>query len=337
MKIQVPESWQAALEEISSSCPRRVLILGAVDVGKSTLCFYLLQGLLKHGWQVALVDADVGQKDVGPPATVGLRHFREDIPPRPLEAEKLYFVGSTSPVGHLLPLVVGTRLLCDQSKGRITLINTTGLIHGPGVALKNYQIESLRPDLILALERNHELDPILSGYRYFPIRRLEVSPLSRSKGPRERQQRREEAYRQHFAQAVRITLALDKLVIQRPPRRWRRNLLCAVSDQKEVLSLAILEEIDFTHRTVTLFTPANPYRIRVLICGSLYVSRLGEELGKVRPRREALPSEKPHSLRAQRPYRERPGLSRLQGLTQRRGKKKNLSGPKGHNVLEKGE
>ena len=338
MKIHAPLSWQETLNEVLERRPRRLLILGGVDVGKSTLAHYLLQGLVEQGLRVALVDADVGQKEVGPPATVGLRHFEKVLPAScPWEAERLYFVGSTTPVGHLLPLVVGTKLLCDQAQADVTLINTTGLIRGPGLALKTYKIEALAPELIVALQRENELEAILSGFRHLAIKRLEVSPLSRTKNFAERKQRREEAYRQHFAQAHRVTLSLDKLVVQRRPRQWRRNLLCAVANQKRILALAILEEYDLAQGRVTLFTPANPYEIRILICGSLYVSRLGEELGKVRPRRATPPSGRPHTRPASSPPRETPARPRSPRLGRKLWKKRSLPGPKDRTAPEKGE
>jgi polynucleotide 5'-hydroxyl-kinase GRC3/NOL9 len=111
---------------------------------------------------------------VGPPATVGLRMCRslQDLDSASLaRADRLAFVGATSPQGHLLPLVVGTRLLLDEAReqGADTIVtDTTGLVSGVyGQLLKFHKIAVLRPDLVVGLERGEELQPLLGVVRRF--------------------------------------------------------------------------------------------------------------------------------------------------------------------------
>ncbi len=347
--LDIPPLWAQALAYLKESRPRRVLILGATDAGKSTLCFYLAENLLKRGVSVAVVDADVGQKDIGPPTTIGLKHFEDEIPPeRPLMAEALYFVGSTTPVGHLLPLVVGTRWLCDQSQAEVTIINTTGLVRGPGIPLKSFQIESLRPDIILALERQGELEPILSAYRYLEILPLPVSTKALPKTPTERRHRRQEAFRRHFERAQTVSLSLKDLVLQRLPQKGlRRHLLCGVADKEaQVLALGIIEEFDPAHGRITILTPVPKERIKILICGSLYLNRLGEELGRdllappLRRRPYAKvrssPSPRPRSPQGRLPLGERTRQPKSPVPRKRPRNQKSPFGPGGRNVPEKG-
>lgn len=49
-----------------------MLVLGGTERGKSSYCHFLVQQLCGASARVAFVDADIGQKDVGPPATVSL-------------------------------------------------------------------------------------------------------------------------------------------------------------------------------------------------------------------------------------------------------------------------
>ncbi len=347
--LDIPPLWAQALAYLKERRPKKVLILGATDVGKSTLCFYLAKNLLKNGVSVAVIDADVGQKDIGPPTTIGLRHFENEIPPgRPLMAEALYFVGSTTPVGHLLPLVVGTRWLCDQSKAEVSIINTTGLVRGPGIPLKSFQIESLRPNIILALERQGELEPILSAYRYLEILRLPVSTKVLPKSPTERRYRRQEAFRRHFEGAQTVFLSLEDLILQRLPQKGlRRYLLCGVADKRaQVLALGIIEEFDPAHGRVTILTPAPRERIKILICGSLYLNRLGEELGRdpltplkrrSYPKARSFPSPRLRSRRGQPPLGERSRQLKSPVSRKRLRNQKSPRGPRGRNVPEKGE
>ena len=151
-----------------------ILLVGGLDSGKSTLASRIARASIEAGLQVGFLDADVGQSTVGPPATVGLRMCRsvQDLDPASLaRADRLAFVGATSPQGHLLPLVVGTRLLLDEAReqGADTVVtDTTGLVSGVyGQLLKFHKIAVLRPDLVVGLERGEELQPLLGVVRRF--------------------------------------------------------------------------------------------------------------------------------------------------------------------------
>jgi polynucleotide 5'-kinase involved in rRNA processing len=105
---------------------------------------------------------------LGPPATLGLGLFP---PRRPgddgLFPEALYFVGQTSPVGAILEVAVGCRVLADEAALRgVTrlVVNTSGLVAGPAaLRLKRAELELLNPTLLLALEQDRELELLLRG------------------------------------------------------------------------------------------------------------------------------------------------------------------------------
>ena len=67
----IPRSWHSALNALIEMEQGKVVIVGAQDAGKSTLCTFLANGLLKDGVVPRLVDADIGQADIGPPTTLG--------------------------------------------------------------------------------------------------------------------------------------------------------------------------------------------------------------------------------------------------------------------------
>jgi polynucleotide 5'-hydroxyl-kinase GRC3/NOL9 len=66
-----------------------------------------------------------------------------------------------------MELTVGCRRLADQAVScQVTrlVVNTSGFIQGPGaLRLKKAQVELLQPGLILALQRDRELEPLLRG------------------------------------------------------------------------------------------------------------------------------------------------------------------------------
>jgi polynucleotide 5'-hydroxyl-kinase GRC3/NOL9 len=89
---RMPSAWLDAARQIIREGVRHVLVLGAVDVGKSTFCRELLRAANGAGKAARLIDSDVGQKMVGPPACVTLGQTTSDAE---LSLLELVFVGTT--------------------------------------------------------------------------------------------------------------------------------------------------------------------------------------------------------------------------------------------------
>ena len=144
--------------------------------------------------RIAIVDADVGQSSLGPPTTIGLgvvaAPFQrlQELPPA-----ALYFVGATSPRGHLVPMIVGTKRLVDGAQrlevGQV-IIDTCGFISADGgQALKYYQIDLVDPDVVVCLQRGEECEPLLLAFRHGHrprILRLRASHACRRRSLEER-------------------------------------------------------------------------------------------------------------------------------------------------------
>src|SRR5437773_5789241 len=112
--MTVDPSWEMAVAQARDA--RVVLVIGETDTGKTSFTTYLANRLLAENLSVGVVDADLGQSDIGPPTTVGLGRLCPPVE-RLADAEVLglYFVGSTSPQGHLLPTVLGTRMMTEKA------------------------------------------------------------------------------------------------------------------------------------------------------------------------------------------------------------------------------
>lgn len=279
--IDIPAPWRTAAEQILKRQWHRILVLGATDRGKSTYCAFLGQSLSAAGFRVAFVDADVGQKDVGPPATISLAYLDEalELSQAPLAA--LYFVGAVSPIGHLLPVVVGTKRMVEAAQAPFVIIDTSGLVTGSGRVLKTFQIDSLRPQVIVALEKEQELGPIVRACRNYNVIRLRSSPQTKAKPIDIRRAARAQAFRTYFEGAREHRLRLRQLVVQRGfvSVRLAHHLLCGLADsQGEGLGLAIVRQVNFRRGTVSLLTPVARQAIRILQLGSLYLSSDGCEL-----------------------------------------------------------
>ena len=77
MEIIPPKEWYAPLDVLEKEKGIAIL-LGATDTGKSTLAKFLIFNLCQRGLMVALVDADIGQSFLVPPATIGFAVFKSD-------------------------------------------------------------------------------------------------------------------------------------------------------------------------------------------------------------------------------------------------------------------
>jgi polynucleotide 5'-hydroxyl-kinase GRC3/NOL9 len=212
-----PSAWGAALESLQQA--QTILLVGASDTGKTTFLAWLANMLQAQGKRIAIVDADVGQSSLGPPTTIGLglviQPFQslQELPPA-----ALYFVGSVSPQGHFLPVIIGTKRMVNRAQ-RLevdqVIVDTCGFIsEDGGQTLKRYQIDVVRPDVVVCLQRASECEPILLGLRYGQqprILRLRASHDCRRRDRDERRLYRERSLRTYFARPKIVTLSWDDL------------------------------------------------------------------------------------------------------------------------------
>lgn len=215
--IDIPPAWKDSADQILDKYWRRILVIGAMDRGKSTYCTFLAQLLHAAGAHIAFVDADVGQKDVGPPATISLTYPDAAHPLVQARPAAIYFVGAVSPAGHFPRTVIGTKRMTEAAAAPFVIINTTGLVHGSGELLKALQIESLQPDVVIALERGQELGSIIKAHRHYNIIRLRPSYRAAPKSNRARKEARALAFRSYFERAQPIIHDLRELIFQRSP------------------------------------------------------------------------------------------------------------------------
>lgn len=173
-------STPASADAISrAGAASSVLLIGGMDTGKSTLAVAIARDALGRGRTVALVDADIGNSTIGPPACVGLKIIRseKDIADRSA-ADRLHFVGGISPDRLVLQHVIATTALAHAGTemADLVIVDTTGSVSGViGQTLKYHKIELIRPNLVLALQRGGELEPVIGMLRRFFA--VDVLPL----------------------------------------------------------------------------------------------------------------------------------------------------------------
>lgn len=227
--LDITPAWEDAAQRFLETAGV-TLVLGGPDAGKSTLCQYLVSRAYAAGEPVALVDLDLGQSHLGPPGALGLGLFPPRFPgDRSLFPEGLYFIGQTSPVGAILEVAVGCRVLVDlaraQGVGRV-VINTSGLVRGVAAhRLKQAEVELLQPQLLLALDREGELSPLLRTLGHgSQTLLLPVSSRAVRRSFEERRRYREERFRRYLEQAQPLDFFLKEVVWQGPLLGWGEPL-----------------------------------------------------------------------------------------------------------------
>jgi polynucleotide 5'-hydroxyl-kinase GRC3/NOL9 len=200
------------------SCKKGIIfLLGETDTGKTTFANNLIKKLVEKKKRVAFVDSDVGQSTIGPPTTIGLKIVNNEYDLINKSFDELYFVGSLSPRGHFLPMLIGTyklsRLFLNEVEA--TVIDTTGLVHGNlGMVLKFHKIELVEPQYVILFERNKELKPykdILKNNNKINTILLNVSKDIKERGYEQRRKYREDQFKKYFDNANIKTLDLRRI------------------------------------------------------------------------------------------------------------------------------
>ena len=295
LALDLPQEWQRAAEGVEAE-GGIALILGASSAGKTTLLKYLVGRLGHRGQRVGVVDADIGQSTLGPPATIsGVVFDPHSQPIETVEPQELFFVGSTSPAGYLLQTVVGTKKLVEwveSSGASFTLVDTTGMVQGAVASqLKFHKIDLLRPRHLLVLQRSGELESLVRPFvdrKTLRIYRLPVSPMARSRNPQERKAYREKKFRGYFKGASVELLSISRLAFlhqtashfTRSKGGFPRYLLVGLNDaENRTLALGIVEAFDRESQELFIYTPLRDLTpLRYLVLGSLRVDPNGREL-----------------------------------------------------------
>ncbi|MCL6475274.1 MAG: hypothetical protein K6U75_09510 [Firmicutes bacterium] len=216
---QNPE-WEQALQALATQ-KARVMVLGARDVGKTTFATLLANRQLAHGIRTAIVDADVGQSEIGPPTTIGMGLVEMPVPTlHAVVPRAIYFVGSNTPRGRMLETVNGVRAMVTKAQeagAESVIVDTTGFVTGAAARrLKCAKVEAVRPQFVVAIQRKDELEHILRSIERRNLRliRLPVPETVMVKSPEMRQQRRVMRFFRYFQDARLHTFALSDIACE---------------------------------------------------------------------------------------------------------------------------
>jgi polynucleotide 5'-hydroxyl-kinase GRC3/NOL9 len=284
-----PPSWDKPIEAILGlqKRPVVVMILGGIDCGKSSLCTYLLNKLIDGKRKVAILDGDLGQSDIGPSATVGYGFTSRCIPELyNLKLKNAFFVGVTSPITALSKTIEGlttieTEVL--QGQADFVLINTDGFVSGEvAVKYKTDLVKALKPDVIIAIQMQDELAPLIASLQT-PIFTVEPSFALKQRPPEKRKIIREMTYSRYLKNAKLQCYPKSQMTIE--PRNAIPNkqepekgiLLGIYSRGNKFLGIGVLREVNSLRKTLKVQTAVSAKPFRVVI-GKVFINEKFQEI-----------------------------------------------------------
>jgi polynucleotide 5'-hydroxyl-kinase GRC3/NOL9 len=283
------ENWaDVVAERIVGTSPLhkgKLLLLGAADTGKTTLMSALVERLARSQ-PVALVDADVGQSHIGPPTTVGWTVIGGRVglaPPKcseeapTLDARGIAFVGDVTPVGHLLQLAAALALCVEQTQqaAKVVLIDTPGLVTGGAACSLWWTVQRLlRPERIIAIQRENELNELLGGLQagISAVERIKTPAELRRKSPEARQEHRRRLFEDYFQDATDGTLDLKCLAVRSTQRMTPDNLVGRIVGLTDAagqdMAIGVIERWQAQKTQMTIRAPQlDIQRVRCLTIG----------------------------------------------------------------------
>jgi len=261
----IPSSWKTLVNATLELSSPKILAVGTTDSGKSTLCTYLTNMLLDKYRRVSVIDADVGQSDIGPPATIGLGTTDEYLLSlADLDPVSMFFVGHTSPTPVKDKVISGIKKLMQFTGEDPLIINTDGWIGcDEASAFKARMIDEVSPDLVAAIQTDDQLSPILNATRTTAL--VVYSPTAAKKrGRDERRRLRELSYRKHLADSVSRNIDFTKATLvgaelkngrlRAAPQRLH-SMIGFLDDDELLLNIGILKCVEQKERIMKIYTP----------------------------------------------------------------------------------
>ena len=225
-KVEIPadgeeplDEWVTIADSIIDSCPDGcvVAVMGPTDSGKTSFTALLANRSLLRGLPPAVIDADVGQADIGPPGFVSM-----SMPDswvlwlRQLNPDAIRFVGSIEPgpvAGRILSSVASLVSLSKARGAANVFIDTDGWV--TGWAALEYKADLAR------LARAHYVVVLGDHYLYSYLQRVVDAEVAFVRSPQvlaarsveDRRELRSENYRR-FLEGEERVIDLTKVKVQ---------------------------------------------------------------------------------------------------------------------------
>jgi polynucleotide 5'-hydroxyl-kinase GRC3/NOL9 len=263
----IPPSWVESVKGLMGfqKKPAIAMVMGKVDSGKTSFCTYLINKLISAKHKVAIIDGDLGQSDIGPPCTVAYAFTTKPLTELyELKAENAFFVGATSPSEAVNKTIEGLALMKAEILEKTTdfvVVNTDGWVEGEeAVKYKAQLAEKFEPHVVLCIQQENELEPLLATLTEFRKIVIDSSSVAKQRSREKRKNLREMSYAKYLTDAKLRSLPLNQLAIEEKTalpigQSEGDGLLLGLYDgQRKFLGIGILREVDSVKKTLKVLT-----------------------------------------------------------------------------------
>lgn len=167
----IPTSWTEAFQAVETiqNKPAVIMVMGKIDSGKSSFSTHLVNKLVDGKIKVAIIDGDLEQADIGPPCTVAYGYtVRKITEIHEVKMSNAFFIGTVSPIQTINRTIEGLAAMqqeiIQKAEADYVIINTDNCVESESaVNYKTQLVNQLKPDLIVGIQSQEELEPILSN------------------------------------------------------------------------------------------------------------------------------------------------------------------------------
>jgi len=248
------------------------MVIGPTDAGKTTFTGGLATARHAQGLRVGIVDADVGQSEVGPPGTVGLGTVTAEL----LAFE---FIGLTSPGRQPWRTAEATARLVARARAEFdrVVVDTSGFVAGGfGAALKRRKIEGAAPDAVVVIQRGDECEHIVREIARPRVVRLPALSGVAPRTQAARRRHRELALARHLEGARPVVLDAARVAVRSIAgapvalETIAPATVVAVHDRDgAALALGVVEAADASAGTLTVRTAHAAHGIASVTVGEM--------------------------------------------------------------------
>ncbi|MCL1977954.1 MAG: hypothetical protein FWG55_07650 [Candidatus Bathyarchaeota archaeon] len=266
----IPTSWNEAFQVVTTiqNKPAVVMVMGKADSGKSSFSTYLVNKLIDGKTKVAVLDSDLDQSDIGPPCTIAYDYTIKKVTELyELKVSNAFFIGVTSPIQAVSRTIEGIvtmhREIMQKAEADYVIINTDGWVEGENAV--NYKLQlvnQLKPDLVIGIQNQEELKPLLSSIITASTCYVEASVAVSGRTPERRAKLRELNYAKYLKDAKIRSLFSSYMEIQEknvlPKEQGKeKGILIGLRNSKRFLGIGIMLEYNRARRVMKVLTPVS--------------------------------------------------------------------------------
>ena len=285
----LPKSWSQSVETILDfqKRPLIIMIIGAADPDKNSLCIYLLNKLIDKKCRVAVLDGDLDQSDIGPSATISYsltaKHATQLYD---LKLKNAFFVGVTSPKKAIAKAIEGlvtmkAEILQQQVDFVLIMINrcSSGEFRGK---YETALVSTLKPDIIVGIQAQDQPLDLITDMETSLIW-VEPSSAFSLQSEEKRKTLREMTYSRYLKNAKLQCYPKSQVIIE-PRKDLPRNqepekglLVSLYGHGNKFLGIGVLREINQVRRTLKVQTAVSAKPSRIVI-GKVFLNQKLQEV-----------------------------------------------------------